>query len=138
MRSIKFRAFNRRTKELKEVLRIFFNENTIEVYKDSDNFDNLTWFLDHCELMQFTGLYDKNGKEIYEGDIIKVNKMPDEIFDEYVGLVIYSTEEIVCFRISRKILSLNKELEYSHYLVGWRKKEIIGNQFENPELLEPK
>lgn len=72
-------------------------------------------------LMQFTGLKDKNGREIYEGDIL----MPDNI------MVVWR-EELASF-------ALRKDgWMYDHYFgeaIDAGHCEIIGNIFENPELL---
>lgn len=71
-------------------------------------------------IMQFTGLYDKNGKEIYEGDIvIHINTGGEH---EQV----YWNKEDACFAC--------KGGEHESWLdPGY---EVIGNIYENPELLE--
>jgi uncharacterized phage protein (TIGR01671 family) len=100
-------------------------------------------------LMQFTGLLDKNGKEIYEGDIIIEKEYPffsDALNKElkpsqykqlnYVGIVTYDeqhTEYYLCMkRVNNKVAG--NVIDYS--LSGCSKLEIIGNIYENPELLE--
>lgn len=76
-------------------------------------------------LMQFTGLLDKNGKEIFEGDIIKW-KHGDE----------KGTSQ-VWFDESQCGFCENQIDKTSGFFLGWLKeKEIIGNIYENPELLE--
>lgn len=111
MRTIKFRAFDKDTKQMWD--------------GDFSLFEALG---DNIELMQFTGLLDKNGKEIYEGDIITCEAVQREAND-----VIKKDEKIL--------------VEYKDgyfypfgYNCGWRSSvgdiEVIGNIYENHELLK--
>ena len=78
--------------------------------------------LDEIELMQSTGLKDKNGKEIFEGDIVKCN-----------GLL--GTIELF------KAMWICSFVKYNNYQkVGFfaQEIEVVGNIYENPELLEDK
>ncbi len=71
--------------------------------------------LNEIKLMQFTGLKDKNNKEIYENDIISWGGKPCEIkFTDG------------CFTYEQELIKGNESLQYS---------EIIGNIYENPELI---
>lgn len=77
-------------------------------------------------LMQYTGLHDKNGKEIYEGDIV-VDKE-----DEVMGEITWNEEE-ASFYFS--ILYENGTYE-EEKLNDWASVlEVIGNVYDNPELL---
>lgn len=74
--------------------------------------------------LQFTGLTDKNGKEIYEGDIIKYYNIIAQIkyHDKLTAFVIYTKKD------NNTFLLCDAENVYS--------LEVIGNIFENPELIK--
>lgn len=72
---------------------------------------------------QYTGLTDKNGKKIFEGDIV-ITKTTSY---EFVGCILYSTEYIrfVCMTKSKIPYPMDSTFEYI----------VIGNIYDNPELL---
>ena len=82
-------------------------------------------FVDHLVIMQSTGLHDKNGKEVFEGDIVKMAK------DVYSDPTYY---EVIRHRGGAYRLESNQ-----HGCELWLRHtncEVIGNIYENPELLE--
>jgi uncharacterized phage protein (TIGR01671 family) len=118
MREIKFRMWSPETKVMVDLKKI----TPLAVHADllNENLDGLFIpFKEGYHLMQFTGLLDKNGKEIYEGDIVQGCKIR--------GIVEYYID---CFRIYGGFLSEG--------LGDWGEndREIIGNIYENPELIE--
>lgn len=77
-----------------------------------------------CIIMQYTGIKDKNGKEIYEGDIIQINCMP-----KIRRIVEWKDKKALFGFKDFTVFYLNQE-----YACQWY--EIIGNIYENPELLK--
>jgi len=129
MREIKFCTWNKITKKFGNILAIDF-DNQIVYTESEGNFGY--WKLEEVELMQFTGLHDKNGKEIYEGDIVKSK----ETFGEYPENFFDAME--VVFEYGKFCV----KGEYFGYegegLISLESCEVIGNIHENPELLEEK
>lgn len=91
--------------------------------------------VDEYTVGQFTGLYDKNGKEIYEGDIVKM-RLGCELCDQ-------TEYDIVC-KITYGLLGYGSQIGFSGEakdgqaisLAGQGFLEVIGNIYDNPELLE--
>ncbi len=81
-------------------------------------------------LLQFTGLHDKNGKEIYEGDILRQTL----IDDSPIGLVEYDTD-LATFAVRYKKSDGSGDGLCNVVAFGGKEIEIIGNIYENPELL---
>jgi len=80
------------------------------------------------EIMQYTGLHDRLGKEIYEGDVIRYELFSppkDQLLSHEIGEVRY--DENYCMFMVSEELTLGIEL---------KDLEVIGNIYENPELLE--
>ena len=128
----KFRAWLKNRIELCKVLSIHFGKTTI-VISVQDGVGK-TWFElgnENAELMQYTGLKDKNGVEIYEGDIVRFEAIEwtgnngDRV--EYQGVVEYSEEHIA---FSYKLPTGLEAIPYESTNI-----EVIGNIYENPELL---
>lgn len=116
MREIKFRAFNKKTQKMEYYDPFFVGPSRLPPL---DGWDGTR------VPMQFTGLKDKNGKEIYEGDIVEYQY----ISTKEIGVVEYDPQSTlygptVC------------EVEEGCWSVLAEKEtKVIGNVWENPDLL---
>lgn len=97
---------------------------------DEDSWDN-EWISNNgLDLMQSTGLKDKNGKEIFEGDILKVT-------DQHSWLEVVSFNEDKAMFVSKETKRKVEETPlYDLFNTDIFEIEIVGNKFENPELAE--
>jgi len=119
MKTIKFRAW--------DVLNSKWFDDIFAVgHSDEGNYvidlDRWVYFEPTVIIEQFTGLLDKNGKEIYEGDIARCC-YPNDL-QPYIGAVDYYTES-ACYALSG----------YEALLQHFDEITVIGNIHENPELL---
>ena len=119
MRTIKFRAWD---KKKKEMYFIDFAPRTLIPVKSLRD-----------DLMQYTGLKDKNGKEIYEGDIIKGMVKIDNKTYEDINEIKYE-KTISGYPIILEPFTTDDE-EINGYHPGKHKYEVIGNIYENSNLL---
>ena len=122
MREIKFRAWIKKESRMTEVGVLSQNGKSITVDdSDMDGTYNRHVGGNKFELMQFTGLKDKNGKEIYEGDIV------NHIYHHQKAVI----EWINC----GLMMKYSDGLKDSMFAIDMEHIEIIGNIYENPELL---
>lgn len=86
--------------------------------------------IDFSTLCQFTGMTDKNGNKVWEHDIIALNEDVKKIFNVDDGEIRYGWGGFYIKKFS-ELNSLNTLASYNCILRG----EVIGNVFDNPELL---
>ena len=120
MREIKFRAFQKSTQKMLPVnslKAICINSERLT----EEEYDDLI-------IMQYTGLKDKNWKELYEGDIYDLKTWSKVYYRWYIRIL----DTYSGFR--HKTIKTERVHRYK-YWPGWNKFEIIWNIYENPELL---
>ena len=128
MRVPKFRALDRLTGKMFPVGIIDYSIQS--VYIEEPNGMYCERDFDDIELMQFTGLKDINGKEVYEGDIIKDS-------EDFIAQVVYD-KEYAGFGLNYQPFDLVDGLSvtFEELKNEYRNAfEVIGNKYENPELL---
>ena len=121
MREIKFRAWDKKQKRMLYPVDIFNEpglvwEDTTEGILELNRIIDSFGMREELELMQFTELLDKKGKEIYEGDIVKW----------------WDTKAHVEFRNGKFTASIHDDFT----VTNWKACEVIGNSFENGDLLK--
>lgn len=143
MREIKFRAWDKTENKM-----MGWEELCDEDKNGSGDGEHLVDYFNAVfsnvePLMQYTGLKDKNGKEIYEGDVLMSEA------DEGIAVVSYNADmarfeiEIFAYDIftgenSEEVESDTLSVVDSYEFRDWNGAEVIGNIYENPDLLKGK
>ena len=125
----KFRVWMKSLKWMCDVTNISFDSKFVDICQqgDTERYTEMSVEFDEITLMQSTGLFDRNGKEIFEGDIVKMSK------DVYSEPTYY---EVVrhyggAYRLESKQHGCELWLRHTNC-------EVVGNVYENRELLEDK
>jgi uncharacterized phage protein (TIGR01671 family) len=125
MREIKFRAWDRISNQTYDVVYIDFEDQEVGII----NFEDRTRKFDDVQLLQYTGLHDKNDTEVYEGDLTRSlpdGNEPREIFQVVWMEARFELHGVVTDKNwGMRIRPLHDVGDYV----------VIGNIYENPELL---
>ncbi|MFF0831001.1 YopX family protein [Brevibacillus sp. NPDC003359] len=144
-REVKYQAWIIPTREMKVVTSLRFDENgKLYGITTPDTPVGGCIILKSVRLRQFTGLRDRNGKEIYEGDIIKgttylyAHELKNGKQFDYFGAVEWGSQADVglCWLVSDKQGSWELRQTVHRNDIDYCTGEVIGNIYENPELLE--
>ena len=140
MRMIDFRAWDKKKSEILDVMDIDFSGNKVGVcnvpkrlFKDGrlHTIHSIERDWSEVELMQYTGLKDKNGVEIYEGDILK-----DEQTERLWKISFRNHAHGLYFESYYPTFDNAFTRDFNSNKWAGNYWEVIGNIYENPELLE--
>ena len=127
----KFRAWDSWRKRMSVVDRFYIDTKGVRLY---DDFGEYWRDFSDATLMQSTGLFDKNGKEIFEGDIITNGEAVVDVKSHpTLGFYTVVNDSECFFGSNTSIKDFENDVEEFSSVT-----EIIGNIYENPELLEVK
>ncbi|EOA3406123.1 YopX family protein [Enterococcus hirae] len=125
----KFRAWDKRENTMRDVAVLHFTKggkvNSIEYWKTPSELKS--YHVRNLVLMQSTGLKDKNGVEIFEGDLVEHDDNLNGDWETFEACeVVYDKDYAqFCFK-----------WDAGNFLTDYRNLNVIGNIYENPELLE--
>lgn len=130
MRTIKFRGNSIDTNEwlYGDLVRSSDMKRCAILVNDKSSYDECE--VNPCTIGQFTGLYDKNGKEIYEGDILRFGNSPSGVCE------VKWNESIAAFCIRFSFENKLGIRPLGEWTICERSIEVIGNIHDNPELLK--
>lgn len=143
----KFRAWNKLSNELKDIKSLNINHSfpaCSNVIVETNSFDKIKTHnmpiecsvgLNNIILMQCTGLKDKNGKQVYFDDLVR---LPDGVIGKVAQIRDIDNIDYGRVVILPVANILNKVYQRFYVPTMIKYSEIIGNVYENPELLEEK
>ena len=144
----RYRAWLKSLKWMCDVTNISFDSKFVDICQqgDTERYTEMSVEFDEITLMQSTGLVDKNGKEIFEGDILEIQDIKMIVkFGSYKyletsknnGHILGILHDGLGFYV--ECINAADPDNISPFEPGTLKESVvIGNRFENPELLEDK
>ena len=130
----KFRAYHKKKERLVDVLEINFEYNMVTLATETDSDEEYYWWSSTCpleevELMQYTGLTDKDGREIYEGDIVR--QYPRSGYEHIV-----TNGDIGIVESSHGAYVIRNSHSGRTHFLFYSEQEVIGNIYQHKHLLK--
>lgn len=131
MREIKFRAWNKENEKMNDVFGLrFVGDVGYFVYLDDGQDAAIEYDQEEVIIMQYTGLKDKKGEEICEGDIVHIKWEENDPNSEFYLVVEWNEGSYYANESRGSFLDEPIDKQYASDLL------VIGNIYENPELLK--
>jgi uncharacterized phage protein (TIGR01671 family) len=130
MSDIKYRAWHKKLQRMYPVLGIDFAQKMVACpCQDGCETGTDGFSFDEVELLQCTGLKDRKGVEIYDGDIVRINHPADLTgdFTDALGVVWWNEEEAAYYHSNNHGRPPKRM---------WAYVEVIGNYYEHPDLAD--
>ena len=126
MKEFKFRAWHKKERRMFEVAGISWWDSLIY-----ESFDDIGHDMDDCILLLYTGYFDKNRKEICQADLVYMTDVYSNLLDDKLYVVTWENGAFLLKSI---------ENAYHYEMFDWGNlitdsAEIVGNIYENPELV---
>lgn len=134
-RSIKFRAWDKEAKEYYYDAEYTYDFQCSSRGCNAESFGEALEYPERYEVEQYTGLKDKNGKEIYEGDIMAQTLIDDPFTKKYPIYVVRWDGEFLSWALKDVSGDDGNDTDLHFFIEEWKKCEVIGNIHENSELL---
>ena len=118
-------------KEICKVMSIDYSSSVVSIYSQAGAW-SATFPFNQVEFMQATGLSDTKGNDIYDGDIVEIDHDRGESFRH---LIEYN-DRFGGYYVEMSSTECDYESLHENFADGRMYFEVIGNKYENPELLE--
>lgn len=133
----RYRAWIKSLKWMCDVTNISFDSKFVDICQqgDTERCTEMSVEFDEIKLMQSTGLLDKNGKEIFEGDIVRTTRFLGRV-DEIGGFYEYEKDYVGVVKVLEGSWVIDTGIVAVRLWSEIDESEVLGNIYENPELLE--
>lgn len=133
----KYRAWMKSLKWMCDVTNISFDSKFVDICQqgDTERYTEISIEFDEITLMQSTGLFDRNGKEIFDGDIVRTTRFLGRA-DEIGGFYEYEKDYVGVVKVLEGSWVIDTGIVAVRLWSEIDESEVLGNIYENPELLE--